>query len=123
MCGHLLDGDCLQPAAFLGAVCLHAKLADFFRSFEDRLEHGFERNALRSAKRKPPISGEEALKKVAKDSRQIAEGLAAECVVQQPIESVKLVVKGLVLRDRAVAHGLKRGHGLLSGTEVEKPIV
>ena len=67
------------------------------------------------------ISGEEALKKVAKDSRQIAEGLAAECVVQQPIESVKLVVKGLVLRDRAVAHGLKRGHGLLSGTEVGKP--
>jgi hypothetical protein len=121
MSGHLLDGDCLQPAAFLGAVCLHAKLADFFRSFEDRLEHGFERNALRSAKRKPPISGEEALKKVAKDSRQIAEGLAAECVVQQPIESVKLVVKGLVLRDRAVAHGLKRGHGLLSGTEVGKP--
>jgi hypothetical protein len=41
--------------------------------------------------------------------------------VQQPIESVKLVVKGLVLRDRAVAHGLKRGHGRLSGTEVGKP--
>jgi hypothetical protein len=32
---------------------------------------------------------------------------AAECVVQQPIESVKLVVNGLVLRDRAVAHGLR----------------
>ena len=32
---------------------------------------------------------------------------AVECVVQQPIESVKLVVNGLVLRDRAVAHGLR----------------